>query len=120
MNKSLMTLAIFSLASGLALAEDPDPSGQFALQISSERTRADVYAEAVAAVAAGQLRPSNPHASAHVQPKLESTTTHEQVLKDFVANRAEAMARTSEDGGSTYLPRPGVAARAYEYATKGQ
>jgi hypothetical protein len=107
MKKSLLTLAAVALVSGAAFAGEADPSGQFALQIASQRTRADVNAEAVAAVAAGQLRPSNPHASEHVQPVLNTTTTRAQVVAEFLANRDEAAALASEDSGSAYLAKLG-------------
>jgi hypothetical protein len=87
MNKSLITLAAVAAFSGAVFAQEADPSGQFALQVQSTRSRADVQAEAVAAVAAGKLRPSNPHASAYVQPALTSNTTRAQVVAEFLADR---------------------------------
>jgi hypothetical protein len=102
MKKSLLAITVFALSAGAAFAEDPDPSGQFALQISGTRSRADVNAEAAAAVAAGRLRPSNPHASAYVQPALQTPTTREQVVSEFLAHRSEAAAFTAEDSGSAY------------------
>lgn len=115
MKKSLITLAAVAMVSGAAFAGEADPSGQFALQIDSTRTRAEVQAEANAAVAAGKLRPSNPHASAYVQPALNSTTTRAQVVADFLRNRDESVALTGEDSGSAYLAKAGNATRANEY-----
>jgi hypothetical protein len=72
-NKSLLALAAVAFVSASAFAGEADPSGQFALQVDSTRTRAEVKAEAVAAVARGATRPSNPHASEHVQAPLQSS-----------------------------------------------
>jgi hypothetical protein len=120
MKKSYVALAIVACASGAAFAMDPDPSGQFALQIAGERTRAEVQSEAAAAVAAGRLRPSNPDASAYVQPMPRSELTRAQVEAEFMAGRREARAMTAEDSGSAYLSDPGPTARQHEYATGGQ
>jgi len=87
MNKSLLTLAAVALVSASAFAGEADPSGQFALQTDSTRTRAEVKAEAVAAVARGATRPSNPHASASVQPPLQ-TSVEARVVR---AQTAEAV-----------------------------
>ena len=108
MKKSLITLAAVALVSGAAFAGEADPSGQFAQQITSTRTRAEVNAEAVAGVARGAFRPSNPHASAYVQPALNSTTTRAQVVAEFLADREEALAMTGEDSGSAYLAKANV------------
>lgn len=98
MKKSLLAFAVLSAACGLAFAEDPDPSGQFALQIVSTRTRADVAAEAVAAIEAGQLRPSNLGASARAQPVLDTSTTRAQVLSELMAEREGVSSRGSASG----------------------
>lgn len=115
MKKSLITLAAVALASAAAFAGEVDPAGQFATQVDSQRTRAEVNAEAVAAIAAGQLRPSNPHASAYVQPKLNSTTTRAEVVAEFLAHRDEALAFTGEDSGSAYLAKAGNVVRTNDY-----
>jgi hypothetical protein len=115
MKKSLITLAAVALVSGAAFAGEADPSGQFAQQVTSQRSRAEVNAEAVAAVAAGALRPSNPHASAYVQPALKSTTTRAQVVAEFLADRDEAAAMVAEDSGSSYLAKLGNGARDNQY-----
>jgi hypothetical protein len=115
MKKSLITLAAVALVSGAAFAGEADPSGQFALQVASQRTRADVNAEAVAAVAAGKLRPSNPHASEHVQPALNTSTTRAQVVAEFLAHRDEAAAMAGEDSGSAYLAKAGNQSAYREY-----
>ena len=73
MNKSLFALAAVALVSGAAFAGEADPSGQFALQLQGQRTRAEVNAEAVAAVASGATAPSAIPASAKVQPQIKST-----------------------------------------------
>jgi hypothetical protein len=115
MKKSLLSLAAIALVSGAAFAGEADPSGQFALQIDGQRTRAEVNAEAVGAVAAGKLRPSNPHASAYVQPALDTTTTRAQVVAEFLANRDEAAAIASEDSGAAYLAKLGNHSAYREY-----
>ena len=116
MKNSLIALAaIATLASGAAFAGEADPSGQFALQFQGSRTRAEVQAEAVAAVARGALRPSNPHASEHVQPVLNSNTTRAQVVAEFLADRDEANAMVAEDSGSTYLAKANTPQAAREY-----
>jgi hypothetical protein len=120
MKTSVITLAAALLASGAAFAGEADPSGQFALQIAGQRTRAEVNAEAVGAIAAGQLRPSNAHASAYVQPQLNSTTTRAQVVAEYIANREEALAMSGEDSGSAYLAKAGHAVRTNEYLAKAR
>jgi hypothetical protein len=110
-----LTLAALALASGAAFAGEADPSGQFALQIQGQRTRAEVSAEAVAGVARGAFRPSNPHASEHVQAVLQSGTTRAQVVAEFLADREEAVAMTGEDSGSAYLAKAGTPHRDRQY-----
>jgi hypothetical protein len=107
MNKSLiaLTVAVASLTSVSAFADDADPAGQFAQAVTSQRSRAEVNAEAVAGVARGAFRPSNPHASINVQPVLNSGTTRAQVVAEFLADREEAAAMTAEDSGSAYLTK---------------
>jgi outer membrane protein W len=74
MKNSLIALAaVATLASGAAFAGEADPSGQFALQIEGARTRAEVKAEAVAAVQSGATRPSAIPASSKVQEQVKST-----------------------------------------------
>lgn len=119
-HKSLVGITVLIAASGAVFAEDPDPSGQFALQAASTRSRAEVQAEATAAVAAGKLRPSNPHASAYVQPPMQTSTTREQVVTDFMAHRSESAAMTAEDSGSAYLAKAGHAARVDDYSAKAK
>lgn len=119
MKKSLIALAAV-LAAGVTFAGEADPAGQFATQIDGQRTRAEVKAEAVAAIAAGKLRPSNPHASATVQPKLDSSTTRADVVADFLAHRAESEAFTGEDSGSAYLAKAGRTVRTTQYLATAQ
>jgi hypothetical protein len=105
MNKQLLALAAFATLASGAFAADADPSGQFAVQVNRARSRAEVQAEANAAVARGALRPSNPHASASVQPVLKSNTARADVTAAFLADRDEALALTGEDSGSAYLAK---------------
>jgi hypothetical protein len=81
MKKSLLAIAAVVAAAG-AFAGEADPSGQFALQIEGQRTRAEVNAEAVAAVKAGATSPSAIPASSRVL-QVKSTA-------DAAAVRAEA------------------------------
>src|SRR3569623_3411379 len=115
MNKSLLTLAAVAACSSAAFAQDADPSGQVALQFQSSRTRAEVQAEAVAAVARGALRPSIANPSAYVQPALQSNTTRAQGVAEFLADRVEANARLAEDSGSVYLAKANTPQAAREY-----
>jgi hypothetical protein len=65
MNKTLITVAALAAAfAGAAHAGEADPSGQFALQIKGERTRAEVNAEAVKYAATHSTEPNGmrPHA----------------------------------------------------------
>ena len=113
--KSLITLAAMAALSTAAFADYADPSGQFATQVQSSRDRTEVQAEAVTAVAQGALRPSNGHASAYVQPRVQSTQSRADVLAEFLANRDQATALIGEDSGST-LQAKGATKRAdHEY-----
>jgi hypothetical protein len=106
MNKSLLAIAAFAtIASSAAFAGDVDPSQQYAQQIQSTRSRAEVNAEAVAAVSAGSTRPSNTPAIQRPQPVLTSGLTRAQVEAEFIADREEATAMTAEDSGSSYLSK---------------
>ena len=73
MKNSLFAIAaIATIVSGAAFAGEADPSGQFALQVDGSRTRAEVKAEAVAAVQAGATAPSSIPASSKVQAPVNS------------------------------------------------
>ncbi len=108
MKKSLITLAAVALVSGAAFAGEADPAGQFAQQITSERTRAEVNAEAVAAVQAGETQPSKIPLIGKVQPELKTATTRAQVVSEFIASRDEANALVGEDSGAAYLAKLGT------------
>jgi len=118
MNKSLITLAAVAAFSGAVFAQDADPSGQFAQQVQSTQTRAAVQAQAVAAVARGELRPSNANPASRVQPALTSNTTRAQVVGEFLADRDEASAMVAEDSGSAYLAKAGNATTVREYLAR--
>ena len=120
MTKSLIALSALALVSAAAFAGDADPSGQFATQITSQRTRAEVQAEAVAGVAHGAFRPSNGHASQYVQPVLNTSKTRAQVVGEFLADREEATAMTGEDSGSIYLAKAGHAQFANDYIAQAR
>src|SRR4051812_46120536 len=105
MKKSLITLAAVALVSGAAFAQDADPSGQFAQQVHSSLTRADVNAQVFAAVRAGETQPSKIPLIGKVQPKLASSTTRADVTAQFLAERDQAEAMLAEDSGSVYLAK---------------
>lgn len=86
MKKSLVAIAALVAAAG-AFAGEADASGQFALQIQGQRTRAEVNAEAVAAVAAGATAPSAIPTSSKVQPVLATNTD----ARSIRAQAAEAV-----------------------------
>jgi hypothetical protein len=74
MKKQFIALAaLATIASAGAFAGEADPSGQFALQIDGTRTRAEVQAEAFAAVQAGNTKPSAIPTSSKVQAPIVST-----------------------------------------------
>jgi hypothetical protein len=105
-SKSLFAIAAFAaVASGAAFAGDVDPSQQYALQFQGSRTRAEVNAEAVAAVAGGNTQPSATPAIQRPQPVLTSGQTRAQVQAEFLADREEATAMTAEDSGAAYLAK---------------
>jgi len=58
MRNHLSTIAAACLLAALtstAFAEDPDPSGQYAMQVNSDLTRAQVEAQTMAAIRAGDI-----------------------------------------------------------------
>ena len=83
MKNSLIAIAAVVAAAG-AFAGEADPSGQFAMKISGQRTRAEVAAEAATAVAAGNTSPSAISASSKVLPQVKSSI-------DSAARRAQAV-----------------------------
>jgi hypothetical protein len=105
MKKSLITLAAVALVSGAAFAQDPDPSGQFAQQVDSSLTRAEVNAQVFAAVKAGETSPSKIPLIGKVQPKLASSTTRAEVTAQYLAERDQADAMVTEDSGASYFAK---------------
>ena len=97
---SLALAGLLALAALAAHAETPDPSGQYAIHITSTRTRAEVLAELKQFKQSGVNPWSiryNPLAYFH------GTKTRAEVREEFVANRDEAKAMTAEDSGAAYL-----------------
>ncbi|AMO22885.1 hypothetical protein GCM10027034_33790 [Ramlibacter solisilvae] len=79
--KPLIVLAAFaSIAAGAARADDIDPSQQFALQIQSTRTRAEVQAEAARVPTTRSTEP----AGSRVHPVLQSNTQVSDVRAEAV------------------------------------
>jgi hypothetical protein len=104
--KSIIAVAAFAaLASGATFAQEADPAGQFAQQVQSTKTRADVQAELAAYKQAGV----NPWSTSYNPTReFQSTKTRAQVQSEFIADRASVAALTSEDSGSAYLSQNGV------------
>lgn len=113
--KSLITLAAMAALSTAAFADYADASGQFATQVQSPRSRAEVQSDAVAAVAQGALRPSNANPSAYVQPRVQSAKSRADVVAEFLADRDQATALIGEDSGSTLLAKGATKRADHEY-----
>lgn len=108
MNRRLVTLSIAAAAAatfaGGAFAESPDPSGQFAQQVTSSKSRAEVVAELKEYKRAGV----NPWAMSYNPLRtFKSTTTREAVVADYLDSRDRVAAFNGEDSGSAYLARNG-------------
>ena len=103
MKRNSLTLALAGLlavAGVAAHAETPDPSGQYAIHITSTRTRAEVLAELKQFKQSGV----DPWAIGYNQlADFRGTKTRAQVREEFLANRDEAEAMTGEDSGAAYL-----------------
>jgi hypothetical protein len=103
-SKSILAIAAFAaLASVGAQAGEVDlsagPSGQVVTQ-QGARTRADVQAELVQYQKAGV----NPWATRYNQlTGFHSVKTRDEVRAEYLAERNEVAAMTSEDSGSAYL-----------------
>jgi uncharacterized protein DUF4148 len=97
---ALALAGVLALAGLAAQAESPDPSGQYAVSVASTRTRADVLAELKKFKQSGV----NPWSIQYNQlAGFRSTRTPAAVRAEFLANRDEAKAMTSEDSGAAYL-----------------
>ena len=108
MNRRLVALNIATAAAatfaGGAFAESPDPSGQFAHQAASTKSRAQVVAELQEYKRAGV----NPWSMSYDPLRtFKSTTTREAVVADFLDSRDRVAAFNGEDSGSAYLARNG-------------
>lgn len=113
--KSLIPLAAITALSTAAFAGDPDPSGQFALQLQNSRPRAEVRADLDCALAQGQVRARITPASSWVQPAVHSTQTRAEVTAEYLASRDEVAAMTGEDSGSMLLAKSGATQGDHEY-----
>ena len=108
MNRRLIALSIAAAATatfaGGAFAESPDPSGQFAQQVASGKSRAEVVAELQEYKRSGV----NPWSMSYNPLRtFKSTTTREAVVADFLDSRDQVAAFTGEDSGSAFLARNG-------------
>lgn len=108
MNRRLITISIATAAAatfaGAAVAESPDPSGQFAQQVTSTKSRAEVVAELQEFKRSGV----NPWSMSYNPLRtFKSTTTRDAVVADFLDSRDRAAAFNGEDSGSAYLARNG-------------
>jgi hypothetical protein len=86
MKKSLLAIVAVVAAAG-AFAGEVDPAGQFAQQIEGQRTRAEVNAEAVAAVSTGAVSPSSIPSGSKAQPQIKSSVD----IRTVRAQAAEAV-----------------------------
>lgn len=99
MNRNFATAALVVAAAfaGQAFAETPTVDNT---PFVSVKARADVQAELAAYKGAGV----NPWSIQYNPLKsFKSTTTREQVVAAYLADRAEVAATTGEDSGSVYL-----------------
>lgn len=108
MNRRLVTISIAAAAAatfgGAAFAESPDPSGQFAQQVASTKSRAQVVAELQEYKRAGV----NPWSMSYNPLRtFKSTTTRAAVVADYLDSRDRVAAFNGEDSGSAYLARNG-------------
>ena len=108
MNRRLITLSIAAAAAatfaGGAVAESPDPSGQFAPQVTSPKSRGEVVAELQEYKRSGV----NPWSMSYNPLRtFRSTTTREAVAAEFLGSRDQVAAFNGEDSGSAYLARNG-------------
>lgn len=108
MNRRLITISIAAAAAatfaGGAFAESPDPSGQFAHQVASGKSRAEVVAELQEYKRAGV----NPWSMSYNPLRtFKSTTTREAVVAGYLDSREQVNAFNGEDSGSAYLARNG-------------
>jgi hypothetical protein len=100
--KTYLVAAIAAFASVSSFAEvgEANPSGQYAQPIQSVQTRDAVRADLVAFKKAGV----NPWSTSYNQlAGFQSSNDRAEVRADYVADRAEVAAMTSEDSGSNYL-----------------
>ena len=108
MNRRLIALSIAAAAAatfaGGAFAESPDPSGQFAQQVASTKSRAEVVAELQDYKRSGV----NPWSMSYNPLRtFKSATTREAVVAEFLDSRDQVAAFHGEDSGSAYLARNG-------------
>ena len=80
MNKTLIAIAAVAAAFA-AQAGEADPSGQFALQIKGERTRAEVNAEAVKQAATHSTEPAGMRAHAVLKSNVQARDVRAQAIE---------------------------------------
>lgn len=92
--KSILALAAFAAVASTSFAGEADPSGQFALQIEGQRTRAEVKAEAAQVPANKNYEPAGSRVLAQPKSALDAATVRAQAIEAVrlgqTASRGEA------------------------------
>jgi hypothetical protein len=100
MKLSHLVFATLSLAAVAAHADDADPSGQFALRVGSDASRAQVQSQ----LADYRQARVNPLATSYNPLRsFQGTRSREEVRAEYLASRAAVAAMTAEDSGSNFL-----------------
>ena len=101
MNRTSLLVAALSLAAfASAHAETPAASGQVAVSVAGQATRAQVQAE----LASFKQARVNPWSTTYNQLKsFQSDRSRAEVTAEYVASRDAVAAMTREDSGSAYL-----------------
>jgi len=100
MKASQILIAALSFAAASVYAENPDPSGQFAVAANGAQTRAAVATQFSQYRADGV----NPWATSYNPLKgFRSTRSAAEVRAEYIASRQAVAAMTGEDSGSAYL-----------------
>jgi hypothetical protein len=77
----LATVAIAAAASGVARADDADPSQQFAIKFQGTRTRAEVMAEAAKVPATRSQEPAGSRVIAPLQSSTDVKTVRAEAVQ---------------------------------------
>jgi hypothetical protein len=114
--KALIALAAFAALAGTTAARADDITIDNT-SFQSVRTRADVQAE----LAAHKKNGVNTYSISYNQlSKFKSDRTRDEVRAEYLADRAEVAALTSEDSGSAYLAQYAPVNRSNTLAANSQ